>query len=455
MNAASGDSHQIWFDLVEPDRHIVLQSNLPAISKPQVLITGLKSPYPVIINGAGRHLVFWAANGSNNRELRLSALEIRNGALDNDAACIAAGSPAGGVIGILDLRGVVIRDCVASTDNHNATGGAVRSDRRHVEIVASEFVGNRVQGVGGALLVRGGDDRMQLTIRNSTFLDNGAEGNHPAAGGAVHADNVQLSVVGSRFIGNWTRLINPAPGGSPDVGAAIHATHSGGEIRDSLFHGHVSSADTIYIGSTMAADTLLVGNSQFIGNEVGHGSNLHAGNARVILRNVSVLGTTAAQALRPTAIFHGSPRVGPDTGLSIHNSLLAASAAPDDRVCGFVATGHPLHTRADNRVIASTDAPGCGLAANADLSGLAIEALRDNGGLVETVSLFADSVALDTGIPATPGGDYTTCLATDARGVTRPQAGSAGATPRCDVGAWESQGEPLFRHDFEEVLWRP
>lgn len=456
MNAAPGDSHQIWFDLIDPGVHIVLHSSLPIIDKPQVLITGIKSPEAVIINGVGQYAVFRAPNGSRNRELRISGLEIRNGAFNADAACIAAAIPPGDVIGILDLRGVVIRDCASTAVNLNGTGGAVRADRRHVEIAGSRFEGNRVQGTGGALLVRGGGSPVQLTVRNSTFIDNGAEGIATVSGGAIAARDVRLEIVASRFLGNWTRLIGSPPA-ALDLGAAIHATSTGGKIHDSLFYAHSAGSSTVFVNNLAAEDILQVSNTQFVGNEVGRGANIWAEIAALSVRNTSFLGTTTADLLRPTAIFQYSNLVGVEGGMAIHNSLFGRSNAPADAICGHQLPAGAITTQGDNQVVSGSTPVGCGLIANTNLFELAIEALRNNGGPVETVSMFADSSALDAGSHATPGGDNEhSCLAADARGVPRPQPGSAGATPRCDVGAWESRGEPpLFRHDFEDVLWRP
>lgn len=51
---------------------------------------------------------------------------------------------------------------------------------------------------------------------------------------------------------------------------------------------------------------------------------------------------------------------------------------------------------------------------------------QDNGGGGKTLTLFAGSIAIDSGYNAV-------CAATDARGVARPQNGT------CDVGAYEAQ----------------
>ncbi|WP_425480398.1 choice-of-anchor Q domain-containing protein [Pseudofulvimonas gallinarii] len=99
----------------------------------------------------------------------------------------------------------------------------------------------------------------------------------------------------------------------------------------------------------------------------------------------------------------------------------------------------------------------CGPTLDPDAADLRIEALRDNGGLVETVSVLQGSPILDAGNPLPPlANDPTRCQTNDARYFPRPRDGDGDGEAICDVGAWESQREaPLFRDDFQPVLWRP
>lgn len=451
MNAAAGDNHQIWFDLTQPNQAIVLQSSLPSIAKPVVLITGLKSSQPVVIDGNNAHQLITAYNGSSNRELSISWLELRNAATDfSEAACVVAAVPPAGVVGKLDIRGVTLRNCVARSSSQNATGGAIRADRRHVEIVNSHFEANVAQGMGGVLLQRGVDIRTRLFISGSTFLDNGAEGSSLGRGGVLSLIDVDLTITRSRFLGNWSQAKDDQPGAG--VGSVIHATGTQAEITDSLFFGNHARRSTVYVDNATGYTETRIHNVNFVGNEVGIGSNLELGTRRVIARHLTVLGTTTAGYAMPTAIYHGRGSYAGDAGMTVYNSVIAPSGASGDSACGYVLPQAPLNASGFNIMLAS----GCGLDANATFADLRIEALKDNGGPVETVSLFAGSFAVDGGNPAAPNvADATACLQTDARGVTRPQPGGDGAAPRCDAGAWESQGEPpLFRHDFEEALWR-
>lgn len=452
MNAAAGDSHQVWFDLTQPNQAIVLQSALPSIAKPVVLITGLKSSQPVVIDGNNAFPLITAYNGSSNRQLSISWLELRNATTNSaDAACVVAAVPPGGVVGKLDIRGVTMRNCVANSSQQNATGGAIRADRRDVEIVASHFEGNRVQGLGGVLLQRSLTGRTSLVISGTTFLDNVAEGNVLGRGGALHLSDVDVDITRSRFLGNWSQSdgVDDLSG----IGSAIYASGTEGVISDSLFYGNQARRSTVHINSTLGSTEMRLHNLQFVDNEVGVGSNLELGTLRVMARHLTVLGTTTTQFTIPTAIYHFYGSYNANAGMAVHNSVLAPSAATGDSACGYSLDVAALNASSHNIMLAD----GCGVTANATLADLRIDALRDNGGPVETVSLFAGSAALDHGNPAAPNdADVTACLAKDARGVVRPQPGSVGAVPRCDAGAWEAQGEPpLFRHDFEDVLWRP
>jgi CSLREA domain-containing protein len=68
--------------------------------------------------------------------------------------------------------------------------------------------------------------------------------------------------------------------------------------------------------------------------------------------------------------------------------------------------------------------------------------LRDNGGPTPTHALLPGSPAIDAG-------DNATCLATDQRGVARPQDGDGNGSARCDIGAVERQNTLLINGGFE------
>lgn len=59
-----------------------------------------------------------------------------------------------------------------------------------------------------------------------------------------------------------------------------------------------------------------------------------------------------------------------------------------------------------------------------------LDSLQDNGGSTLTHALLSGSPAIDTG-------DNINCLATDQRGVSRPQDGNGDSSTICDIGAFE------------------
>jgi hypothetical protein len=61
-----------------------------------------------------------------------------------------------------------------------------------------------------------------------------------------------------------------------------------------------------------------------------------------------------------------------------------------------------------------------------------LDALHDNGGLIMTHALRADSLLIDKGNP-----DPEYCPQTDPRGLPRPYDGNADGESRCDIGAFE------------------
>lgn len=457
MNAAAGESHQIGFDLANPGA-IVLASDLPTIRKPTVTITGFKSPHPVIIDGDGAYRLIAAFNGTTNHTMRLSWLELRNGNNPNSSSggtCLTAGVPNGGQVGVLSLWGMTFRNCVGEAEFDNQMGGAMVAAQRNVTIDHSLFESNRVEGSGGAMLVVGYNDKViAVEINETSFIGNIAEGTASQRGSAIRAISALLDIRASRFIDNRVHYTG-VDSGILGTGSGIYAADSTVWIEGSLFFGNWADASTVQVVGTDGLAPIEIGNTLFVGNTVGLGSNLSLQHYRAHVRNVSMLGTHTDNYFRPTAIYHSYSGTSVAAGLMVSNSILAASNAANDRVCGVGTTGFTLY--ADYNLVAGPMNPGCDLSLNADLDALAIEALRDNGGPVETVSLFAASQALDAGHPDSPlVADSRTCRPVDARDVDRPQPASAGATARCDIGAWESEGEPpLFRHDFEEVLWRP
>lgn len=463
MNAAAGDDHEIRFDLPLPAAPIVLESLLPPPNKPNVLIAGpsFDGDEPlVIIDGADSFRIFQTHTGVSNRHLNLQRLQLRNGRSLPGAhgGCISISHSGGpGEIGTLTLGQVVLRDCVAPESPTQVSGGAVFVFDRTVVIDRSRFEGNEAAGNGGALFLQASQLSGTSTfINGSSFLDNRAGspfiGNN---GGAIRAFNVDLYVEDSRFIGNETYYSGGQPGNNHHS-SAIGQQNGQIRLERSMFFHNRARFTTVSTDFPNESGWAVARNNVFVANDVGAGSAFSAGHYRVEFRNNTVLDSRTDTYFRPTAIFQFYSGGHPDARLVLANNLFGPSQQAGHMLCG---TSSNLTTIEAHYNIAAGAGLGCGLSADAStLAELAIEALRDNGGSVETVSLFADSPALMAGNPDAPQneGDLSRCPTLDARRLTRPTDSLALGYTRCDAGAWESNDEaPLFRHDFESVLWRP
>jgi CSLREA domain-containing protein len=140
----------------------------------------------------------------------------------------------------------------------------------------------------------------------------------------------------------------------------------------------------------------------------------------------------------------------PVVTLTIHNSTitgnsslgtnggafdLICSGLPEISLVNTIVAGNPGGdcSPSDTSFLSShsLDSDGtCPLSGPGDLPATdpLLDPLADNGGPTDTHALLAGSPALDAG-------DNATCLATDQRGVTRPQG------PGCDIGAFETTPE--------------
>src|SRR5690606_5136024 len=148
----------------------------------------------------------------------------------------------------------------------------------------------------------------------------------------------------------------------------------------------------------------------------------------------------------------GLAQPGP-TPITVSNNVMLPLVGNNDLQCATFGN----NALATSYNVVAGRMQNCGPQNTATAAAVRVEALLGNGSGVETLAFRAGSSALDAGNTATPSvPDPSTCMTLDARGVQRPQDGNATGIPRCDAGAWESDGEAsLFRDNFETVLWRP
>ncbi len=462
MNAAAGDDHEIQLDLTDPTVPIVLASALPGLAKPSVAIVGpaFSGSEPLVtIDGADSFPIFLALTGSGNQHLRLERLVLRNGRSQpgHNGGCMNISTAGSKVGGSLDLFDVVMRNCLAPQGTSAVLGGAIFVFNRTVYIDGSRFEDNHAGGDGGAItLIAHTSVHPTMALYETTFARNRAGSSFVGnRGGAIRTFNADLDILDSRFIDNETFYDGGQPG-TNDNSAAISQQNGLLRLQRSLFFGHRSTSGLITTDFTDESGWTVARNNVFVGNHVGRGAAFTASHYRVEFRNNTVLDSRTDNYFRPTGVFQFYTGSHPDARLVLANNLFGPSQQAGHFVCG---NNNNLIAVENHYNVAAGASIGCGMTAAAgNLAALAVDALRNDGGAIETLTLFADSPALMAGNPAEPQeeGDLSRCLPVDARFDPRPTDSLALGHERCDAGSWESQQEaPLFRHDFEPVLWRP
>jgi hypothetical protein len=296
-------------------------------------------------------------------------LTVQNSTLSGNDSFMGPG-------GIHNYRGALT--VLTSTLSNNSTdfggAGGIANSWGTVTVIDSTFSGNEASVSGGGAILNTGP----MTVTHSTFSGNsGLNG-----GGILHMVDV-LTVTNSTFSGNRASK----EGGAIDNEATMI-------VRNSTFSDN--SAD--FRGGAIAnlnQATLTVQNSTFYGNSADYGGGIYNANADTLYE---------ASTLR------------------LFNTLIAHTSRGGD--ChGNVATS-------DHNLMQSTlAADTCGLSDNPGNSRFGVDPLlgplTGDGG--------PPAHALLPGSPAIDAGNNATCLATDQRGIARPQGAA------CDIGAVEAQ----------------
>lgn len=227
-----------------------------------------------------------------------------------------------------------------------------------------------------------------LSLNNTIFKDNYTS--RQGDGGAIHSIGT-LTVNNSIFVNNQTRagggIYNGGPatisnstfkGNSAGIGGGIYVQANVVAVNNSTFNGN-----SAYFGGGIFNDQILiVNNSTFNGNSEGNITNLDS--------------------------------------LYLYNSILMGSLTEAD--CYVIGPG-AIWANVNNLI----EDGSCNPALSGDPH---LGPLTDNGGSTLTHALLPGSPALNAG-------DNATCLATDQRGIARPQQ------DRCDIGAFEARGFTL------------
>jgi predicted outer membrane repeat protein len=317
----------------------------------------------------------------------------------------------GGAIYHVDTADLTVTNCTFDGNSTaNDRGGAIFNSEGQLNLSNSDFLNNKaLLGAAGAVQL---DDEgliencyfegntavnddggaihndAPMTLRNSTFVNNSVS---EADGGAIFLDN-PATIENCTFTGNFT-----AGTGLDDEGGGIAAVFGTHEILNSTIFGNTAEHDGggLFVGSLA---TTTINNVTIAGNTANNQGGGVATSGTLTFSNSIIAGNTGGG---------GTDCVTTGTMTAAGPSLIQTQTG-----CTFggdvaeVLSGDP-GLAAD---LADNGGPGLG---------------RDAARPTLTLALLNDSIALEAG-------DNATCLATDQRGVTRPQG------PICDLGSFES-----------------
>ena len=330
---------------------------------------------------------------------------------DGAAVTVIDGGRLDRVFHIIDAA-VTISDVTIQGGDIQEKGGGIYNDSGVLRLHDSAVTGNFARLSGGGIWNSGA-----AILTNSTVSDNQTfVGTTPdfAGGGIYNAETAALTLTDSTVSGNFA----PKGGGIWNSGTAAvtnstvsdnHGPHGGGiwnsgiaTVNNSTMSGNTANLQGAGIWNS---GTATLSNSTINGNTAGvEGGGVYSAST-LNLTNTIIAGNTDLDV--------GGGTTNPDCygSLTSQGYNLVESISPDCTIVG-ITTGN----------ITGVD-PVLG-------------PLAENGGPTRTHALLPGSPAIDTGNPAAPGSGGNACLATDQRGIARPQ-GSA-----CDMGAYEAATTP-------------
>ncbi|PYS51190.1 MAG: hypothetical protein DMG13_19105 [Acidobacteria bacterium] len=285
-----------------------------------------------------------------------------------------------------------------------------------------------------------------LTLTNCTISDNHAS----IWGGGIYNIFGTLTLANSTVSGNSSSLYYG--GGIFNQQATLMVTNS------SISGNSTSSTEGGGGGIANYLATLTVANSTVSGNSALSGGGLYSYGGPLVVTNSTVAGNFATWAgggtlsltaltmindtLSGNSALYGGGVFNDNKGmLTVKNTILAISTGGNCYLASAVPTSGGHNLSDDNTCTSFLTATGD---LNGTPPGLDPAGLQNNGGSTQTIALLSTSPAVDA-IPISPTNycmltDGITPVATDQRGVTRPQG------PACDIGAFELQPPPLVIH---------
>lgn len=316
---------------------------------------------------------------------------------------------AGGAINAFNSD-IVVRNSTFEDNLGRNAGGALRLSNRvelgifTATISDSVFIENKTNGGGGAISTGG---IIALDISRSTF-----EGNMAQSGGALTLDGVASTITDSTFVANRADQTDADFDPFKD-GGAIEQRNGDLLIERSTFAENFAVAVGGAI-SHISSDELEIRNSTFSVNlSNGFGSAIFSQGGTTEI----VSSTLAFNAL---LFFDDSVLHAESGNIELSHTIIAMG--PDDQ--------EPCQTGAFGEIISNgfnlTDNEACTFGGNADrvADDVLLGDLANNGGLTKTHLPLDGSPAIDNGNDVCP-------VATDQRGVSRPQGLG------CEIGAVE------------------
>jgi len=429
-NAANGTSHRILRAAnFLGNATIFLESPLPAFNKP-MLEVDLPDITVTVFDVSNSFRLMSA--GANVERLTLKNFRLQTGLaeLGDGGGCISSTTIGG--TRLLFLDNMQFSSCVARKTGF-ARGGAIYWNGGNVTIDRSDFIDNAAISIDGAQASGGAIYAVGLTVRNSYLFNNQTQSSGGGFGGAIYSIG-GLEIRDSRFEQNKALA---SSGGQLHAGGAVVSACATctSVIRESYFSfNRANVAGAIYIDDQFSPFSNIAGltNLTLVDN-----ATLNSGAAVFLVRTALAAAhlsfqdnTAGISGDNPTAhlmLLNGSIN-------SLHNSVFGFSASP-----GCSAT--------------SSAAVGLGnLTTDASCSGILPSATQVASGVVSGAVNPFDAMPVlryaDTS-PAIDGAFTPQCVATDARGTSRPIDGNGDGLALCDVGAFEHPSSSIFRNGFE------
>jgi hypothetical protein len=282
---------------------------------------------------------------------------------------------------------------------------------------------------GNVVLIGNGPEKTfihgdRLATESETNLR--LEGMTISGGGLRAAPVDSLTIRRVRFTGNRIES---------SFGGAIQVRTDSLDIRDTTFDNNTSTVDG---GSLFCLSCSGVIENVTVTGGSGGGLTF-TGSGSMDLNHVTIVGTGGGSGW--SAPFGAALHVYDDMSITIANSALTDNYSTGDAVNCAVSTNASLISTGNN---AFGDLTGC------SLNPLASDISIDNAQLAP-LAAGPDGLPVrlpNADSPLVDAFNDASCLATDARGITRPRDGDENGEPRCDIGAAELRANTIFRDRF-------